>query len=403
MIMKLNIKYSKKNIILVTFLLLVLFILVYLIYADFRQKQGISLISDDLKLKSTKDKIVSFTEYPGPDGQEDIVQYIYGTDKEVPPGNYQGLSEDVAKRTPNSQTFLKSIERLDNTKVKENYVAKFYAGTTFYQSEDNNWFYTETATTTKTAFLQQTENTLADHLKSLFGQPVFAGTNTTYSGVGDGNINNNNASWPIAHDAQVSNGFVTNNSLIISSVQYSSGRYHINRAFLPFYTDSLDDNVIVTSASLNFYVFSKINFDNDGDDFITVVQTSQASNTTLVLEDYDQCGAISNPIEGVDIGSRKDISSDIVVNSLNTFNLNATGVSWIAKTGYTKLGIREGHDVKNSAVVTASGANSVLIYASEQAGTSQDPYLTIDYTSTVTKVKIDQAKVQINNATFNIN
>jgi len=111
--------------------------------------------------------------------------------------------------------------------------------------------------------------------------------------------------------------------------------------------------------------------DNDGDDFITVVQTSQADTASLTTADYDQCGAISNPTEGA---TRIDIGS-ITIGAYNSWTLNATGLGWISKTGYTFLGLREGHDAINSAITF--GINRVKFAGSEATGTANDPYLDV--------------------------
>jgi hypothetical protein len=62
------------------------------------------------------------------------------------------------------------------------------------------------------------------------------------------------------------------------------------------------------------------------------------------------------------------------------FILNATGLSWIVKTGNTKLGIREGHDCINSAIRNDLGGNIVnglQLYTINQAGTDKDPKLVV--------------------------
>ncbi len=141
------------------------------------------------------------------------------------------------------------------------------------------------------------------------------------------------------------------------------------------------------------YAVSKTNTDNDGTDFLTVTQTSQATHTVLANADYDQCGAISNPTEGVDSGQRKDITS-VTTSAYLIFTLNSTGMGWIKKsgqasactatTGVTCLGVREGHDVTNSAIISGFDVvaeNLVSLSSSEHTGTSQDPYLSVTYST----------------------
>jgi len=395
-------KIKFRDIFVIIFLILVLFFLFILIYQDHQQKIASYNLPTNLQLKSTKDKVVFFAEYPVLDSNgESIVQYTYTTNNLVPPSNYQGLNEDITKRTSNSQAFLKNKYEIDNGNIREEYVAKFYSGTPFYQS-GNNWYQTEVATTTKTAFLQQTESTLVDSLKSFFGQPVFAATNTTYSGVGDGYVNSVfTYIWANSHDATdgtaVYNGDVRVGSRVDSGF---FGTDTIHRAFLPFDTSAIEDIAIISSATLNIKGYSKADEDNDGNDFITVVQTTQASNIQLDAADYNECGATTTPMEGIDVGERKDITS-ISTTAYTVFNLNSTGINWISKSDYTKLGIREGHDILNIAVNDDTNDN-VYFYASEQASTTEDPYLEIAY-SIDTRVKIDGGKIKIDGGKLKIN
>jgi hypothetical protein len=76
-----------------------------------------------------------------------------------------------------------------------------------------------------------------------------------------------------------------------------------------------------------------------------VVQTKQADATTLGTDDYDECGESTangwssaqqtDIVEGIDSGSRIDLTGK-GAGDWFTFSLNATGKSWIAKSGETK-------------------------------------------------------------------
>ena len=147
---------------------------------------------------------------------------------------------------------------------------------------------------------------------------------------------------------------------------------------MPIDTSGLPDAAVITTAllKLNPDPDSKNDF-NDGYDYVVIVQATQASTSSLTLEDYDQCGAIDNPTEGsnhVDYG-------DMTYGSYFTLTLNATGRSWISKTGYTKLGIREGHDIEDTAPPNYDNGNGNKLYVrtSEYSGTASDPKLEITY------------------------
>ena len=165
------------------------------------------------------------------------------------------------------------------------------------------------------------------------------------------------------------------------------GDFNIQRPFFLFDTSALGVGAVVSAVDFSVYLpdaGDAVSADNDGDDWINVVQSSPASNTALALADFDQCGAVSNPTEGSD--DRKDLSTAFTIGAYNTWTLNATGRGWVSLTSITKLGLREGHDAINSAYAGASGAwNLINTNFAEQADVTQDPKLTITYTSAFTQ------------------
>ena len=388
-----------------------------LILVDLWQKQEQKKdLRDSEILKTEKEKIVTFREALDEEEKPTIV-YRYISEAKAEAETYQGLTEDMSKRTDNSQTFLKKIEPISETEQKETYIAKFYAGQTFEKEEDD-WKYVETATTTKEAFFKQTKLTMLDKAKELLGQKVLA--ETFWSGTGDGRIANADglSSWSTGHDATTAddtNYTDTTAHVYVKTTSYST--FTITRAFLPVETSTLPDNAFIISAALNIYLTGIFDNNNDGNDFITVVQTTQASNTELIDDDYDQCGDISNPTEGIDASERKDFTT-LSANQYLAFNLNSTGFGWIKKngesstcglvgtTGITCLGIREGHDALNIAPSTAgqTGITGIQFYTSEQTDTSQDPYLEITYeTVNPTTIQIDGGTIELDGGTIQIN
>ena len=131
------------------------------------------------------------------------------------------------------------------------------------------------------------------------------------------------------------------------------------------------------------------------DDFITVVQTSQANTSSLAYDDYDECGdSIDDPTEGIDTAERKDLSN-ITTDQYVTFDLNSTGLSWISKAGWTKLGLREGHDaLDNSFSGSADEYNEMEINTEHTSGTSKDPYIEITYTTPGSGSPLDVDTIQ---------
>ena len=161
--------------------------------------------------------------------------------------------------------------------------------------------------------------------------------------------------------------------------------YFIYRSLLPFDTSPIPDDAAITSATLRTYVSGRVNYDNDGDDFITLVQSTQVSSTALATTDYARTGATDNPTEGIDATERKDITS-VSAAAWLTFNLNTTGLGFVSQTGSTLLALREGRYRLAICFHLDHGSQQsyVTFRTSENTGTTYDPLLTVTYTLTNT-------------------
>lgn len=180
-----------------------------------------------------------------------------------------------------------------------------------------------------------------------------AETVNQYSLSGDGQVMAYSpSSWANAQSttSPYSTGGLSGNTASYTGVSFTVGAEHhtnagkldfkntgfyIYRGFLPFDTAFLPYGASISSATLNTYVTAKTNTDNDGSDYLTVLQSSQADEYSLVNNDYSLCGnTITNPTEGIDAGQRKDITS-ISTSAYLSFTLNSTGRGWIKKKGET--------------------------------------------------------------------
>ena len=212
---------------------------------------------------------------------------------------------------------------------------------------------------------------------------AFAGTLTAYpdphpeTTTVDGYVSENPAgtqSWDTAHDATAgSSAHDSQTTFLVSVNDLGGGDYAINRGFTLFDTSALTSSATISAATASLYVTSKVNSDDDGDDWINLVSSNPASNTALVTGDFDQCGdAIDNPTE---FSTRLDIGS-IAAGAYNDWALNASGLAAISKTGVTKLGWREGHDCIDSAPL----ANDRIDASSAEGAGAQRPKLVVTYT-----------------------
>lgn len=382
-------------------------------YQKAKQKEG---VAENNLLKAPKEKIIDYKIQPenAPNAadlktnSQGIVIYRYVSTKEVPAAAYQGLKEDLSKRTNNSQTFLKSIKPISDKFQQEEYIAKFFTGPTFQKSGDK-WYWVETATTTPTAFANQTKLTLLDQAKEFFGQNALA--DTFYSGGGDGYVTAGSGSWFRNHNAADGDSVSTSTVTALARAKgIQSDDAIIVRAFLPFDTSAIPSIATINSATLSIYVTAKEDDDNDGLDYINIIQTNQPNSTILTYADYNNCGATTTPATGA---TAIDLTAGFTVSAYNTFTLDATGLTWIAKSGDTSscgttagvtcLGLREGHDLTDSSPGDAL-SNSLTFSTVEAADASQDPFLTVSYTAVAPVViKINGGTIKINGGTIKIN
>jgi len=336
-------------------------------------------IPKHLKLKAPKEKILAHkiikqrVETPMLGGKatstEPAIEVSY-----VDIVKYDYISENKAEGK-----FLFNGKKYTNAKVlKENGNEKtvaFYVGDHFSQEEDGIYEIEQGATTTLEVWEEQTKISFID---KLLGREVNA--TDYYSGSGDVYWSSGTTGlWDTNHDATSKTAYVANNLYAASAKRAAGDNYEIDRIYLPFDASALPDNATISAATVNGYVFAIQNSDNDGDDWIVVVQSFPATNNSPVDDDYDQIGdAINNPTEG---SNRIDLTTGFTNNAYNAFTLDSTGRGWISKTGWTNLGLREGHDVLDH--IYAGGDQSynyIAMRDSEAAGTDTDPYLSVTYT-----------------------
>ena len=214
--------------------------------------------------------------------------------------------------------------------------------------------------------------------KNIISGKIGNTTSTFYPSLdGDVRYENGAASFATVQAASSGSAADYTGGLMWSYSQPSGGGYDIRRVFTLFDTSTLGADSI-DSATYSLFVEAIQDNDNDAEAYITVVQTTPASDSVLVVGDYDQCGSpVTNPSEGVATGDRFDISSAIV-STYHDFIMNSTGESWVDGSGITKLGVREGHDTTQTTPVALSG---LRWSTSEDAGTTQDPKLVVEHSA----------------------
>lgn len=302
------------------------------------------------------------------------VEYAY-VGEELPP--LLAENEDVSKRTGSSYT-----RALGKGAGGEDVFELVAFPHPQFIERSGVWYTIEYSVAPKELFFRQ------GLLSFIAGRVAYA--DTVYSGSGDGVTNGySTSSWSAVRNA--TSALTADYTAILFNVSssytnFKDPSWNIQRGFLPFDTSSVPATAEITDASLVVHATSTVyNGENDGSDYITVVETSQATHTSLVVADYDNIVTT----EGIDSGQRKDITSISSGDSL-TFTLNATGRGWIARSGessncsatngITCLGLREGHDNANDEPTTnILFGNRVTFDTSEATGTTYDPYLSVTY------------------------
>ena len=147
------------------------------------------------------------------------------------------------------------------------------------------------------------------------------------------------ASWASKRDAvdgsTATPSGATMDCRIASADDTGSGWELFERIFTLFDTATgLPDTDTISEVTLEVVCESKANTISGAPQSVTVITTTPASNTNLVIGDYDQVGTVHQ-------------SGDLTIASItadsatfNVFTFNATGRDNVSKTGVSKFGIR---------------------------------------------------------------
>lgn len=330
-----------------------------------------------LKLKASPELIL-YNKKVGND-----VVYKYVGEKITFKSKYPYIENNKANKNnlgASNEVMLDEVNRDYNYidyKLDENTIVKeVHSGIRFVKNiNTGEWFFFQTATTTSDSFDGQYSSSTPvsfiypDILKI---KEVLATTDTFYPNANpettsvDGEVGNDTiATWAGARDAATGNIADSSggNSWIICE-RRSDTKYYVDRFFSLFDTSSISDSDTIDSAVYSLNFTGAINLTGYGDTVYSV-QTNPASTTNLTTADFDALTFTS----GCSFGT---ISAGYV-----GCTLNATGLSWISKSGVTRLGAIMGKDLNNSEPSTSNARNYTQINTADGVGTSTDPKLVI--------------------------
>lgn len=211
---------------------------------------------------------------------------------------------------------------------------------------------------------------------------------TFYSGTGDGRVRNSNATYATCQSAATGDVATDNDTQAPVGNGKFGATYFINRGFVPFDTSTLPDTDAISAANLGLYRYAdEADVDSDS---ISIVQSSQASNTALATADFDAIGTTK--------GATDKTFAAWIANgaAYNVFALNATGQGWISKTGYTLIGARTAKDI---AATQPAGNGYISFVCAETTGTTTDPYLQVTHAPTVYTLTAAQGSFTLTNQT----
>jgi hypothetical protein len=205
--------------------------------------------------------------------------------------------------------------------------------------------------------------------------PVRADTVTAYpGGAGDGDAYSVESTWANARDTAdtlaVENTSANTNFI---GTQYYNSTYRVFRGFFPVDTSGIDDAATISSSTFVVNISAPNDGDNDDQAYITLASTTMRVPTTLETDDFHR----ESDTEMIDSGTRKDITS--VGTGWEGFVLNAAGRAHIVVIGWTKIMMREGHDLEDSAITSGTNKHSSVQPYTEYS--TNDPYLLVDYTT----------------------
>jgi len=185
------------------------------------------------------------------------------------------------------------------------------------------------------------------------------------SSAGDGMCYQSATAWASAHDAANADVTEATGTSSFTEVTRTGSEREIRRQFFPFDTSGLPDDCTITSATLRVTAVA----DCAGGE-AALVQSTQASASTLVDADYSRCNTTELAARITGAWNTGD----------HTFTLNEAGLAWINKTGTTFFCLRDGaYDVDN---VDPADAVSTRFRACflERAESAYRPLLTVNYT-----------------------
>ncbi|HVQ01734.1 MAG TPA: hypothetical protein VMT57_09515, partial [Candidatus Thermoplasmatota archaeon] len=161
-------------------------------------------------------------------------------------------------------------------------------------------------------------------------------TLTLSSSTSDERLCNHSTNYLNSWNALTSNGFMDATHITIGQSKQTL-TYYIHRGFVFFNTSALPSNAIIDNATLGLYKSS----DSSATDFLITIQNGQPTYP----HDPPQTGDYSKTHYS---GNGGTLNTSGFGNGYNNISLNNDGISWINRTGWTKLCLRSNRDINGT-------------------------------------------------------
>jgi hypothetical protein len=198
-------------------------------------------------------------------------------------------------------------------------------------------------------------------LSSMMFPVVVDPTLTVYSTSNDGFISNSGSNYNTVRTA--STGTVNNSWTHLTIGQKKTGStYYIYRGFVFFNTSALPSNAYLDNATLSLYKKD----DYSTTDFVITIQNGQPTYPHKPMQSVDYNKNYYS-------GNGGTLLTQSFTNGYDAIVLS--NLSWINKTGVTKLCLRSDRDING---IAPTGNEYVNVYANEK-GSGYQPKLVINY------------------------
>lgn len=206
--------------------------------------------------------------------------------------------------------------------------------------------------------------------------------------------------WPTIHDSAVGSGAddtaATANAGFTTAAAANQFAL-LQRGFILFDTAALPDDAIIANATVRLWINSKLDQEPWGDLTWNVYESSPATDTALVIADYNQVGATTSPATGF---ATALTFAGIAAGGYNTWTLNDDGVAAIDVTGISKFSVREstydGGDTEPSWTVTGKAAG--IVWQTSEGANAPElvvTYVVDDVTITATGIASGEQTIQV--------